>query len=149
MIHSTVGTRHARPIRLTLADELGGDIDGAWWPRVDRITNELPDLVAILTPLLGEITAINVNWSPLQRPPDLNWPGWEAKRQHVMTVSGTKATANLLVISYATRSALALMVMRCAANLPIETADRNKPVCLTAGSILRSARRQRDPACGY
>ncbi|WP_052956777.1 DUF5994 family protein [Mycolicibacter heraklionensis] len=140
--------RRARPIRLSVARELGHGIDGAWWPRADHITAELPDLVSMLTPLLGDITTINVNWSPLQRPPDLNWPGWEGKRQHVMSLSGRLAHANLLVISYATRSALALMVMRCAANLPIEAADRDKPACLTAGSILRYARRQRDSVCG-
>ena len=96
------------------------------------ITSELPNLVGVLTPLLGDITSINVNWSPLQRPPDLNSPGWEGKRQHVITVSGTHASAKVLIISYATHSALALMVMRCAANLPIEAADRDKPAFVTA-----------------
>lgn len=146
MIYPIGSTRHARPVRLTVSHQLGRDIDGAWWPRADRITNELPNLVAVLTPLLGEVTDINVNWSPLQRPPDLNWPGWEGRRQHVMSVSGTQARVNLLVISYATHTALALMVMRCAAGLPIEAADRDKPACLTAGSILRYARQQRDSA---
>jgi hypothetical protein len=60
-----------------------------------------------------------------------------------MTVRGAHASANLLIISYATHSALALMVMRCAANLPIEAADRRKPAFLTARSILWSAERQR------
>ncbi|KAA1429652.1 DUF5994 family protein [Mycolicibacter arupensis] len=146
MIAPVGSSRHARPVRVTVAHELGGGIDGAWWPRADRITNELPDLISVLTPLLGDITSINVNWSPLQRPPDLNWPGWESKPQHVMTVGGQQAQANLLVISYATHTALAMMVMRCAANLPIEAADRDKPACLTAGSVLRHARRQRDAA---
>jgi Family of unknown function (DUF5994) len=135
--------RQSNPIRLSVAGELGRDIDGAWWPRADRITNELPTLVAVLTPLLGDIASINVNWSPLQRPPDLNWPGWEHRRQHVMTVCGAHARANLLVISYATHTALALMVMRCAADLPIEAADRSKPAFVTAGSILRAAQQQR------
>jgi len=143
MIYPIGGRRQANPIRLSVARELGREIDGAWWPRVDRITNELPNLVAVLTPLLGDINSINVNWSPLQRPPDLNWRGWEHKRQHVMTVSGTHSSANLLIISYATHSALALMVMRCAANLLIEAADRDKPAFLTAGSILRAAQQQR------
>jgi hypothetical protein len=80
--------RQSTPVRLSVGRELGRDIDGAWWPRADRITNELPELVAVLTPLLGDVTSINVNWSSLQRPPDLNWPGWEGKRQHVMTVKG-------------------------------------------------------------
>ena len=135
--------RPANPVRLSVAPELGGAIDGAWWPRADRITNELPDLVVALTPLLGEITSINVNWPPLQRPPDFNWPGWEHKRQHVMTFNGGAANVNLLIIPYATYSGLALMVLRRAANLPIEAADRDKPVFLTAGSILQAARQQR------
>ena len=62
-----------------LAGESGGEIDGAWWPRVDRMTVELPGLIQALTPSLGDITSINVNWSHLQRPPDLNWPGWECR----------------------------------------------------------------------
>jgi len=141
------GRRSANPIRLSVARELGHDIDGAWWPRADRITNELPSLVSVLTPLLGDITSINVNWPPLQRPPDFNWPGWEQKRQHVMTVNGPDACANLLIIPYATYSALALMVLRCAANLPVEAADREKPAFLTAGLILRAAQQQRAVGC--
>ena len=143
MIYPIVGRCQANPVRLSVAVELGHEIDGAWWPHADRITNELSNLVAALTPLLGDINAINVNWSPLQRPPDLNWRGWEHKRQHVMTLSGTDSSANLLIISYATHTALAVMLMRCAANLPIDAADRDKPAFLTAGSILRAAQQQR------
>lgn len=134
--------RGTNPVRLSVARELGRVIDGAWWPRADRITNELPGLVAILTPLLGDIRSINVNWPPLQRPPDLNWSGWERKRQHVMTFVGGDASVNLLVIPYATHSALALMVLRCAADLPVEARDQTKPAFLTAGSILRAAQQQ-------
>ena len=143
MIYSTVGRCQANSVRLSVAVELGHEIDGAWWPHADRITNELPNLVAALTPLLGDINSINVNWSPLQRPPDLNWRGWEHKPQHVMTLSGTDKAANLLIISYATNSALAIMLMRCAANLPIDISDRDKAAFRTAGSILRAAQLQR------
>lgn len=141
-----LGTRgRANPIRVCVARELGHDIDGAWWPRADRLTNELPNLVAVLTPLLGGITSINVNWPPLQRPPDFNWLGWEGKRQHVMTVNGSDACVNLLIIPYATCSGLALMVLRLAADLPIDPADRDKPAFLTAGSILHAAQQQHAP----
>jgi hypothetical protein len=64
-----------------------------------------------------------------------------------MTVSGTHACANLLIISYTTHSALAFMVMRCAVNLPIEAADRDKPAFLTARTILWTAERQRASGC--
>jgi hypothetical protein len=141
------GRGPANPIRLSVARELGRDIDGAWWPRVDRITSELPYLVAVLTPMLGEITSINVNWPPLQRPPDFNWPGWEQKRQHVMSLSGGDGRANLLVVPYATNATLALMLLRCAADLPVEPPDRDKPAFLTAGSILRAAQLQRASGC--
>lgn len=127
---------------MAVARELGRDIDGAWWPRADRITNELPNIVAVLTPLVGEIGSINVNWSPLQRPPELNWPGWETRRQHVMTVNGKDARVNLLIVPYSTNSALARMVLRCAADLPIEADDRAKQAFLVAGSILRAAQQQ-------
>lgn len=93
--------------------------------------------------MLGSITSINVNWQPLQRPPDFNWPGWEQKRQHVMTISGEDSHINLLIIPYTTFSAVALMVLRCAANLPVAPADREKPAFATAGSILRVAEQQR------
>lgn len=146
MINPIVGRWQASSVRLSVAAELGHEIDGAWWPQADRITNELPKLVAALTPVLGDIDSISVNWSPLQRPPDLNWRGWEHKRQHVMTLSGTLSgtlsSANLLIISYTTHTALAVMLMRCAANLPIEAADREKPAFLTAASILRAAQQQ-------
>jgi len=142
MIYPVTSRRRADPVRLCVGRSLGHDIDGAWWPRAVRIANELPHLVAVLTPLLGHITSINVNWPPLQPPPDLNWVGWQHKPQHVITVNGDDATANLLIIPYATHSALALMVLRRAANLPIDPADREKPAFLTAGSILLAAQQQ-------
>lgn len=104
---------------------------------------ELPDLVALLTPMLGDITSINVNWQPLQRPPDFNWPGWDQKRHHIITIAAGDRHANLLVIPYATYNALALMVLRCAADLPVCPADQEKPAFMTAGSILRAAQQQR------
>jgi uncharacterized protein DUF5994 len=142
MIHAAATGRRDNPVRLCVARTLGHAVDGAWWPRVDRITNELPQVVAMLTPLLGHINSINVNWPPLQRPPALNWPGWQSKPQHVMTVSGDDASARILIIPYATRGALALMVLRRAANLPIDPIDRDTSAFLTAGSILLAAQQQ-------
>lgn len=147
MTYLQAGRRTAVPVRLSVARQLRGDIDGAWWPRVDRITNELPALVAALRPLVGDISSVNVNWPPLQRPPDFNWHGWEHKRQHVMTFDGSAACVQLLIVPYATYSALALMVLRRAAGLPVDPADRDKPAFLTAGAILQAAREQRAADC--
>lgn len=145
MIHSATTRRRDDSVRLSVDRTLGRAVDGAWWPRVDRITIELPSVVAALTPLLGRITAIDVNWPPLQRPPDLNLPGWQGKPQHVITVSGDDASAKLLIIPYATRGALALMVLRRAANLFIDPADRETPAFRTAGTIVLAAQQQCAP----
>ena len=136
------GRREANPLRLCVARNLGHAIDGAWWPRAERIADELPRVVRALTPQLGRIKSINVNWPPRQEPPDFNWLGWKYRRQHVMTVCGDFARANLLVISYATHSALALMVLRRAADLPVHPDDRDTPAFLTAGLILLAAQQQ-------
>ena len=93
--------------------------------------------------MLGETTSINVNWPPLQPPPDFNWPGWEQKRQHVMSLSSGDSCANLLIGPYATNTKLALMLLRCAADLLVESPNRDKPAFLTAGTILRAAHLQR------
>jgi hypothetical protein len=135
-----VERRRANCVRITLAFELGHDIDGAWWPRTGRIVGELADLVEVLSTRLGEIVDINVNWSPLERAPDLNLFGWQHQRQHVMTMTGCEARANLLIVPYATNSTLALMVLRLAAELPIEPAHRDTKLFHTAELILRAAR---------
>jgi Family of unknown function (DUF5994) len=135
--------RRATPVRLTLMGELGHDIDGAWWPRTDRIAVELPDLVVALSARLGEISGIDVNWPPLQRPPDLNWHGWQHKHQHVMTVKSWQTCANLLIIPYSTNHALAEMMLRLAAGLPVNPAARATPPFRTAGAILCAAHKQR------
>ena len=142
MIHPVARSHQVDPVRLCVGRPLGHDIDGAWWPRVDRIANELPRLVAVLVPLLGRIASINVNWPPLQRPPDMNWPASQHKPQHVMTIIGDDASANLLVVPYATHAAVALMVLRRAAGLTINPADCEKPAFLSAGLILLAAQQQ-------
>lgn len=136
------GRRLASPIRLTLARELGQGIDGAWWPRTDRITGELPEFLGALSARLGEVTGIAVNWPPFQRPPDLNWQGWQHKAQHVISVQGLEAFANVLIVPYCTNGTLALMMLRRAADLPVGPAHRDTPPFHTAGSIIYAARQQ-------
>jgi hypothetical protein len=138
--HITAGRRLSGPVRLTLAAILGGAVDGAWWPRTGLISGELPDLVSVLQKRLGYITAIDVNWSPLESPPDLNWHGWRGKHQHMMTVCGHEGRAKLLVVPHLTRAALAVMVLRRAAGLPIDPAHTDSDALETADCILRVAR---------
>ena len=131
---------HAGPIRLTLVSELGGALDGGWWPYtvVDRKGTSRADRGAG-TPL-GQIVDIGVNWSPLEGVPDLDSlhyrgnaavRGRNTRPQRVMTVTGSRACARLLVVPCRTSTALAVMLLRRAAGCPsfghTETPTRSGP----------------------
>jgi Family of unknown function (DUF5994) len=138
---STAGERRsASPVRLTLAPRLGNKIDGAWWPRTGLISRELPELISVLDVRLGQVIDINVNWSSLQRQPDLNWDWWQGIRPHIMTVTGRDARAKLLIVPHPTSTALAVMILYRAAGLPIYAAHRDSHACRTAECIVRVAR---------
>jgi Family of unknown function (DUF5994) len=143
----SVGTaadrRAPSPVRLTLASGLGNDIDGAWWPRTGLISRELPGLVSILEVRLGQVIDINVNWSALQNQPNLDWGLWRGVNPHVMTVVGREDQAKLLIVPYRTGTALAVMVLRLAAALPIELAHRDSRSFQTAECVVRAARGER------
>ncbi len=139
--------RLASPVRVVLATSLGGDIDGAWWPRVASMAAELPELVEALHRPLGEIFDIRVNWSATDQTPDLSsmtsyamsMPGWRHSRQRLMVFSGRRARAKLLVVPHLTSSALGLMVLRLAASMPIPDAQQLSAVFKTADCVVRAA----------
>jgi Family of unknown function (DUF5994) len=146
--------RLARPVRLTLASELGDDLDGAWWPYTASLASELPGLVDALTGRLGHIIDISVNWSSLAGSPDLDAlipraakPMQDLEIRHervihqrVMVVTGRHAGANLVVVPCRTTSALAVMVLRQAAALPIAPNEVDTEMFRTADTIVRAAR---------
>jgi hypothetical protein len=141
--------RLASPVRLTLASQLGADLDGAWWPHTASVARELPGLIDALRAPLGEVVDIGINWSSLEGAPDLdslNRHGFAAqiglptRRQRVMTITGTNARAHLLVVPSRTTRALAVMVMRHAAALPILAEHYDTQAFRTADDIVRAAR---------
>lgn len=143
MTHPTPRSRPGKPIRLCLAYELGRRIDGAWWPYTSALADELGGLVAALDGQLGKVVEVGLNWSPLNNPPSLNWRDWRTKPQHIITVGGCDATANLLIVPSATHGPLAGMVLRRAAGLPVEARRGDVAILETAEEILTAARRQR------
>ncbi|CAM2789405.1 hypothetical protein BST27_27630 [Mycobacterium intermedium] len=136
--------RKSGTVRVTLASTLGRHIDGAWWPRSAAIGRELPQLVSLLGARLGEIVDIEVGWSASQAPPRLDVPGWEGMHQHVLTIIGRDASANLLIVPHRTGTALAVMVLRVAAGLPISPSHLDTHACRTANAVVHAARIQRE-----
>jgi len=147
--------RRSHPVRFTLASSLGSGVDGAWWPHTAALARELPDLIDALSQPLGQIVDIAVNWSPLEGVPDLDvlnprgvsaLPGQESRRYRVMELTGTQARANLLVVPCTTSRAVALLLLRHAADLPILSSHRLTAAFQTADAIVRSARSQLTPS---
>jgi hypothetical protein len=106
-VRGTTQRRSARPIRLTLAAVSGDDLDGAWWPRTGSIAAELAEFTDALHESLGQIIDIRVNWSSSDAIPDFDMlnrrgvaaiPGWTNRPQRIITVIGSQARANLLVV---------------------------------------------------
>jgi hypothetical protein len=151
MTSALSGRRSVSPIRLTLASELGNGLDGAWWPYTPSVARELPELIDALRRPLGRAIEIGVNWSSLEGVPDLDSllfrgnaviPGRDTRHQRVMTIIGSLARANLLIVPSRTTTALAVMVMRRAAALPILPIHLDTRAFQTADAIVRAARAQ-------
>jgi hypothetical protein len=143
------GRRLDNPLRLTLASHLGDALDGGWWPHTSSIARELPDLIDVLEQPLGHVVDIGVNWSSLVGPPNLdslNWRGnalvsvGESRRQRVMTLSGSRGSARLLVVPWRTSTALAVMLLRQAARFPVRSMHRDTDAYRLAEDIVRAAR---------
>ncbi|MCY0963174.1 DUF5994 family protein [Streptomyces sp. H27-H5] len=127
-----------RPARLALTPKspLGGQLDGAWWPRTRDLVAELPLLVAALDETWGRITRVTVN-------PD-RWPviphtvpvdgrtvhvGWftEQDPDKLILLSYTIGRWDLLVVPPHTAPAAAARLM-AAASVPGSV--------LTAGALI-------------
>lgn len=140
----------ASPVRLSLNPLLGGDIDGAWWPRTSSLASELPDLIDVLHAPLGEIVDINVNWSATAAVPILDAHvtsamramRWNDVRQRIMVVVGRTASARLMVIPHTTTQTLGRMVLRQAATMPDFDDDHDAPAYMVATGVVRAARTQ-------
>jgi hypothetical protein len=148
VVTSTVnGRRVASPHPLTKASQQGDAHDGAWWPHTASVARELPELIEAVKPALGRIVDIDVNWSSLAGMPNLdslNWRGnaavigAETRHQRVMTLTGSRARARILVVPPRTSTALAVMLLRRAARLPIVSSHQHTEAFRIADVFVRS-----------
>lgn len=66
------GKRHDGPhetprLRLKRKSPMSGVVDGAWWPRSDDLSKELPDLLSVLSVRLGSVARVSYSleeWAP-------------------------------------------------------------------------------------
>ena len=55
------GPENGPRLRLKRKAAMTGYVDGAWWPRDDDLTTELPDLLAVLSVRLGAVARVTYN----------------------------------------------------------------------------------------
>lgn len=72
--HMDAARRHAPPVhtpRLRLKPKApeSGYVDGAWWPHSEDLTEELPDLLSVLSIRLGPIGRVIYNVNEWAKPP--------------------------------------------------------------------------------
>jgi hypothetical protein len=139
-----------------LCRELGGEIDGAWWPHTASVATELPELVGALHRALGEIIDIRINWSATEGQLDLETiatgarlmrAGERYRRPRLMVVAGRDASAKLLVVPSMTSQALGLMVLRTAAGLPTSGGTGDSRLFETARVVMRLAEAESTKWC--
>lgn len=66
----STGPESTPRLRLKPKAPITGSVDGAWWPRSDDLTKELPDLLAVLSVRLGAIDRVMYNlteWANVPR----------------------------------------------------------------------------------
>jgi hypothetical protein len=140
--------RTATPVRVSLNDDRGGDIDGAWWPRNTSIARQLPDLIQALHPTLGDIIDIDINWSANSPTPILSTmsPDVAAKltgsapQHRLMFLTSQFALTKLLVVPAMTSSPLALMVLRRAGARHIPESEHGTKEFQAAERVVCAAR---------
>ncbi len=134
-------------MRVSLADKLGSDVDGAWWPLTRSLGRELPDLLEELRPGIGEVVDIQLNWLAESRTPVLSTMspdaatqmGWSPTQQRLMILTGRRAVATILVVPAMTPEPLALMLLRQAAGKPVPEIEYGTAVFEAAARILQAA----------
>lgn len=141
--------RCARPVRVLLAEQLDGDVDGVWWPVSESLADELVELVVVLQRRLGGIVDIRLNWSESDIQLDLGTMAVGGSRRPVsarlggrprlVKIIGCDDSATLLVVPPRTSPALGALVMRCAAAMPVDDECRQTTVFDTARRVLDAA----------
>ncbi|MGV9803476.1 DUF5994 family protein [Mycobacterium sp. NPDC003449] len=93
-------------LRLKPAHRSCGFVQGAWWPRTDRLSTELPQLLAALTPLLGTVDRVVYDGS--------NWAQASLRmefRGHSVILTEADASTNTLSVIGGGFGALVLLVV--------------------------------------
>lgn len=119
------GPENTPRLRLKPKAPITGRVDGAWWPRSDDLTKELPDLLAVLSVRLGAIDRVMYNLAEWANVPRRVLFGGRAVR-----LDGyTRQPANILEVLGIGREKILLLVVP-----PHSDPDRAHETMMTAAA---------------
>jgi hypothetical protein len=119
------GPEHTPRLRLKPKAHTTGHVDGAWWPRSDDLSIELPDLLAVLSVRLGTVDRVMYNITEWAKAPArlmtggrlVRLDGYQRQPANTLEVQGIdRAKLLLLVVPTNTDPDLAHEAMMAAAS---------------------------------
>lgn len=119
------GPENTPRLRLKPKAPISGSVDGAWWPRSANLTEELPDLLAVLSVRLGAIDRVMYNLTEWAQVPRRLLTGGRAVR-----LDGySRQPANILEVRGIGREKILLLVVP-----PDSDADHAHETMMTAAA---------------
>jgi hypothetical protein len=118
------GPEHTPRLRLKPKAPSSGHVDGAWWPHSEDLSEELPDLLAVLSVRLGEIERVMFNLAEWAKMPrrlstggrSVRLDGYQRQPVNTLEVQGVdRRKILLLVVPPSTEPELAHTAMMTAA----------------------------------
>jgi hypothetical protein len=101
------GPENTPRLRLKPKAPISGSVDGAWWPHSDNLTEELPDLLAVLSVRLGAIDRVMYSLAEWAKVPRRLLTGGRAVR-----LDGySRQPANILEVRGIGREKILLLVV--------------------------------------
>jgi len=100
------GPENTPRLRLKPKAPVSGHVDGAWWPRSDDLSEELPDLLALLSVRLGGIERVMYNLAELAQMPrrlstggrSVRLDGYQRQPTNTLEVQGIDRRKILLLV---------------------------------------------------
>jgi Family of unknown function (DUF5994) len=118
------GPENTPRLRLKPKAPATGHVDGAWWPRGDDLSNELPDLLAVLSVRLGAVERVMYNVAEWAKAParlvtggrSIRLDGYQRQPANTLEVLGIgRGKILLLVVPPNTKPDMAHTTMMTAA----------------------------------
>ncbi|SIS07491.1 DUF5994 family protein [Williamsia sterculiae] len=126
------------PPRVHLHPDLTQPVGGVWFPYTSTLSDELASFSQAVTPMLGSIVALQMDWRAFRSRPGLDSEG-SPPSPPLLRVTTNRMTVEFIVIPPRTPSTLAEALARLASGKPIPPERRHSLLVRYAEQLLERA----------